>query len=153
MPVLANTSASTGPTPRPQAPNGARPRPMSMPLGPQSYSPATPADSVVNTGSNAQNSAAPASAATNGAGSSSSRNQKTRSSNRVLGDYIIGKTLGQGSMGKVKLAYHNITGEKVRRVAFLVLWHLILRAFFLPISNGIACHQDSSSCWRLCCTA
>lgn len=119
MPVLANTSTSNGPTPRPQGPNGARPRPMSMPLGPQSYTPATPADSVVNTGTSTQTSAVPAPAATNGAGSSNSRNQKPRSSNRVLGDYIIGKTLGQGSMGKVKLAYHNITGEKVRRVAFL----------------------------------
>ncbi|KAG8908278.1 serine/threonine-protein kinase KIN2 [Tulasnella sp. 403] len=32
---------------------------------------------------------------------------------RVLGDYTLGKTLGAGSMGKVKLAQHNITGEKL----------------------------------------
>ena len=44
---------------------------------------------------------------------SASRAQKPRSSNRVLGDYTLGKTVGAGSMGKVKLAYHNITGEKV----------------------------------------
>ncbi|TFK51224.1 Pkinase-domain-containing protein [Heliocybe sulcata] len=37
---------------------------------------------------------------------------KPRSSNRVLGDYTLSKTLGAGSMGKVKLAHHNITGEK-----------------------------------------
>lgn len=37
-----------------------------------------------------------------------------RTSNRVLGDYTLSKTLGAGSMGKVKLAHHNITGEKVR---------------------------------------
>ncbi|KAG8962148.1 serine/threonine-protein kinase KIN2 [Tulasnella sp. 419] len=39
----------------------------------------------------------------------------TRSSrqNRVLGDYTLGKTLGAGSMGKVKLAQHNVTGEKL----------------------------------------
>jgi serine/threonine protein kinase len=30
-----------------------------------------------------------------------------------LGDYTLSKTLGAGSMGKVKLATHNITGEKV----------------------------------------
>ena len=34
-------------------------------------------------------------------------------SNRILGDYTLSKTLGAGSMGKVKLATHNITGEKV----------------------------------------
>lgn len=39
---------------------------------------------------------------------------KPRSStNRILGDYTLSKTLGAGSMGKVKLAHHNITGEKV----------------------------------------
>lgn len=37
-----------------------------------------------------------------------------RSSNRILGDYTLSKTLGAGSMGKVKLATHNVTGEKVR---------------------------------------
>jgi serine/threonine protein kinase KIN1/2 len=36
-----------------------------------------------------------------------------RSSNRVLGDYTLSKSLGQGSMGKVKLAHHNVTGQKV----------------------------------------
>ncbi|KAJ2936745.1 hypothetical protein H1R20_g348, partial [Candolleomyces eurysporus] len=41
--------------------------------------------------------------------SSSSRSR----SNRILGDYTLSKTLGAGSMGKVKLATHNITGEKL----------------------------------------
>jgi serine/threonine protein kinase len=36
-----------------------------------------------------------------------------RSSSRVLGDYTLSKSLGQGSMGKVKLAHHNITHQKV----------------------------------------
>jgi hypothetical protein len=44
-------------------------------------------------------------------GSSSTRPSR---SNRILGDYTLSKTLGAGSMGKVKLATHNITGEKVR---------------------------------------
>ncbi|KAI0703400.1 hypothetical protein BC835DRAFT_1262895 [Cytidiella melzeri] len=38
---------------------------------------------------------------------------KSRSSYRVLGDYTLSKTLGAGSMGKVKLAHHNVTGEKL----------------------------------------
>jgi hypothetical protein len=39
---------------------------------------------------------------------------KTRTSHKNVGDYTLGKTLGQGSMGKVKLAVHNQTGEKVQ---------------------------------------
>ncbi|KAH8116679.1 hypothetical protein DFH11DRAFT_1576638, partial [Phellopilus nigrolimitatus] len=35
--------------------------------------------------------------------------QKPLSSNRVLGDYTLGKTLGAGYMGKVELAYHDLT--------------------------------------------
>ncbi len=31
----------------------------------------------------------------------------------ILGDFIIGKTLGKGAFGKVKLGMHKITGEKV----------------------------------------
>ena len=38
---------------------------------------------------------------------------KPRTTNRILGDYTLSKTLGAGSMGKVKLAHHNMTGEKV----------------------------------------
>jgi len=39
----------------------------------------------------------------------------SRSSSNVVGDYILGKTLGAGSMGKVKLAQHFNSGEKVCR--------------------------------------
>ena len=93
------------PTPRPQPVNGVRPRPLSMPMEPQKYASAgaEPAAS-----SNAQS--------TN-SHRESSRDGRSRQSrgttNRSLGDYTLGKTLGAGSMGKVKLAYHNITGEKV----------------------------------------
>ncbi len=31
----------------------------------------------------------------------------------ILGDFIIGETLGKGTFGKVKLGVHKITGEKV----------------------------------------
>lgn len=33
---------------------------------------------------------------------------------RNLGDWNLEKTIGAGSMGKVKLARHHITGEQVR---------------------------------------
>ncbi|KAJ7083979.1 Pkinase-domain-containing protein [Mycena belliarum] len=42
-----------------------------------------------------------------------SRASKPKRTNRVLGDYTLSKTLGAGSMGKVKLATHNVTGEKL----------------------------------------
>ena len=32
---------------------------------------------------------------------------------RSIGHYIIGKNIGEGTFGKVKLGTHNITGEKV----------------------------------------
>ncbi|OLL25575.1 Protein kinase kin1 [Neolecta irregularis DAH-3] len=35
------------------------------------------------------------------------------SRNRQLGDWILGKTVGQGSMGKVKVAYHIHSGHQV----------------------------------------
>jgi serine/threonine protein kinase len=38
---------------------------------------------------------------------------RSRTTNRILRDYTLSKTLGAGSMGKVKLAHHNVTGEKV----------------------------------------
>ncbi|KZS95338.1 Pkinase-domain-containing protein [Sistotremastrum niveocremeum HHB9708] len=43
----------------------------------------------------------------------SSAEPRKRSPNRILGDYTLSKTLGAGSMGKVKLAHHNGTGEKL----------------------------------------
>ncbi|KAH8119698.1 hypothetical protein DFH11DRAFT_1566504, partial [Phellopilus nigrolimitatus] len=44
--------------------------------------------------------------------STSIHTQKLLSSSRVLRDYTLGKTLGAGYMGKIKLAYHDLTGEK-----------------------------------------
>ncbi|KAH8105689.1 kinase-like domain-containing protein [Phellopilus nigrolimitatus] len=46
--------------------------------------------------------------------STSIRTQKWHSSKHALGDYTLGKTLYAGSMGKVKLVYDILTGEKVR---------------------------------------
>lgn len=47
-----------------------------------------------------------------------SRPQPRARSNKVLGDYTLAKTLGAGSMGKVKLATHNVSGEKVSPLFF-----------------------------------
>ena len=42
------------------------------------------------------------------------KNQENPKSNRKeFGNYIIGKTLGEGTFGKVKLGTHKITGENV----------------------------------------
>ncbi len=38
----------------------------------------------------------------------------------AVGHYILGKSLGQGTFGKVKLGTHILTGEKVTIVSFHV---------------------------------
>ena len=40
-------------------------------------------------------------------------NKERINEQEILGDFIIGETLGRGTFGKVKLAIHKITGEKV----------------------------------------
>jgi hypothetical protein len=46
-------------------------------------------------------------------GSSTPDESLQRKPRKVLGNYTLSKTLGAGSMGKVKLAIHGITGHKV----------------------------------------
>ncbi|KZT30084.1 Pkinase-domain-containing protein [Neolentinus lepideus HHB14362 ss-1] len=85
-------------TPRSREPSH-KPRPLSMP--PQAFAAPTQPErdrSVMDDGSKHR--------------SRDGSSSKPRSSNRVLGDYTLSKTLGAGSMGKVKLAHHNVTGEK-----------------------------------------
>jgi hypothetical protein len=91
------------PAPRPQA-TSSRPRPVSMP--PQAFSTPTPTSSSDRD----RQQTADSKHGQIRHGSTS----KSRSSNRILGDYTLTKTLGAGSMGKVKLAIHNVTDEKVR---------------------------------------
>lgn len=81
-----------------------RARPMSMP--PQAYgqSPTTPAPAERERTTKDDS-------ATKRNGSKDQ--SRSRSSNRILGDYTLSKTLGAGSMGKVKLAHHSITDETV----------------------------------------
>ncbi|ORZ19801.1 kinase-like domain-containing protein [Absidia repens] len=59
--------------------------------------------------------------------SSTSMNQEPnyRYQPKVIGNYSLSESLGKGSMGKVKLGVHNVTGDKVK---------------------NIYCHQDSPSC-------
>ncbi|KAI0290315.1 hypothetical protein BC826DRAFT_1106553 [Russula brevipes] len=52
--------------------------------------------------------------------------------NRILEDYALSKTLGAGSMGKVKLGHHNITGEKVCTPTILFLHRRSCVARSLP---------------------
>lgn len=49
-----------------------------------------------------------------------SRNESTHSKDhhrsiplKVIGNYSLQQSIGKGSMGKVKLGVHNVTGEKV----------------------------------------
>lgn len=98
------TALDTPPPPRRTTrPSSGRPRPVSMP-------PVAAAESL-----NGQ----PASEQPEHRSQhhSSSRRGTSRATVRVIGNYSLGKTLGAGSMGKVKLAYHNQTGEKVSSVA------------------------------------
>ncbi|KIJ62403.1 hypothetical protein HYDPIDRAFT_114497 [Hydnomerulius pinastri MD-312] len=90
------------PAPRPQSTH--RPRPVSMP--PQAYNSSPPTSS-----SDRDRQQMPESKHRQHRDGSTSK--QGRSSNRILGDYTLTKTLGAGSMGKVKLAIHNITDEKL----------------------------------------
>jgi serine/threonine protein kinase KIN1/2 len=105
----ARTEYAQGLSPSPRrttaTTNGAKSRPVSMP--PQAASAAAAA--AVANGANERR----ADDAASGHKPRQSASKSTRSSNRVLGDYTLSKSLGQGSMGKVKLAHHNITGQKV----------------------------------------
>lgn len=42
-----------------------------------------------------------------------------KSKRQIVGQYMIGKTIGEGTFGKVKLAVHIPTGEKVSSASFL----------------------------------
>ena len=88
--------AGLGPTPR-RSVSSAKARPVSMPPQSQTAQPTSSAAPRTDE-------APPRSR--NGTKSGGSRN-------RQLGDYTLSKSLGAGSMGKVKLAHHNLSGAKV----------------------------------------
>lgn len=94
---------------RPQPSSSGRPRPTSMP--PQSLLPPSRASTEATTGGQVDRRTTETTGerSANGQPGTQGRSRGTR----ILGDYTLGKTLGAGSMGKVKLAQHNVTGEKV----------------------------------------
>ncbi|EIN06534.1 Pkinase-domain-containing protein [Punctularia strigosozonata HHB-11173 SS5] len=96
------TNPSTLAPRRPQ-PTSSRQRPVSMP--PQAFAaPPPPSAATTADGQRDRDTASKP--------RRESSSTKPRSSNRILGDYTLSKSLGAGSMGKVKLATHNVTGEK-----------------------------------------
>lgn len=69
--------------------------------------------------------------------SSSNSNDK-----KVVGHYVLGKTIGEGTFGKVRLAVHLPTGEKVRyNYTFCTVIVLILsrHMFEAAIINAVKC--------------
>jgi hypothetical protein len=105
--------ATLAPIPRGTVP---KPRPMSLP--PQPYTPShsgTSSERPRHYGEQPH-------AATQRHSQRSVDPNKQRTTNRILGDYTLSKTLGAGSMGKVKLAHHNISGEKVRTPTILFFY-------------------------------
>lgn len=149
LPVLPEQGVDTNhhhPQQRIHSPIHHRPRPVSMP--PQAYSlPSEPPDDHPRPVP-----ATPAPAATSAqhqhsvkrrereASSSSQQQQQRSRSSRMLGDYTLSKTLGAGSMGKVKLATHNVTGEKV--------CYFFFSAKFYPLTPP---PQSSQSRFSLVC--
>ena len=54
------------------------------------------------------------------------KNYNGNSEKEILKDFIIGKTLGKGTFGKVKLGIHKITGEKVN-ILIIFIYRLQLK--------------------------
>jgi len=97
-----------------------QPRSHSQVKGPSTSSNATrdnhhqttqPASSH-QTGSNANNSNTAATKSTT----------HTSSNANAVGHYILGKALGEGTFGKVKLGTHVLTGEKVSFISTYILY-------------------------------
>lgn len=109
-PNLPTMASTTAPIPRGTVP---RPRPMSLP--PPTYTPSYSGTSSERPRQHAEQPHATAQRHSQ----RGVETPKPRTTNRILGDYTLSKTLGAGSMGKVKLAHHNITGEKVCLAVFL----------------------------------
>ena len=124
------TTVQQAPAQKRPGPSSQRPRPVSMP--PQSYGqsnglvPAERERKPPDENSRQQH------------GKDQSAPRVSRGSSRVLGDYTLGKTLGAGSMGKVKLAQRANSDEKV----------CLSFDFFVSIKHlwiAPACYQNSTS--------
>ncbi|CEL61403.1 hypothetical protein RSOLAG1IB_09995 [Rhizoctonia solani AG-1 IB] len=97
------TAGSLAPAPRPRAINPAAiaaRRPVSMP--PQTSAQAAAIQERMSVDENREREK-----------ETKRAKSQEKSRGRVLGDYVLTKTLGAGSMGKVKLAVHTPTGQKL----------------------------------------
>jgi hypothetical protein len=56
-----------------------------------------------------------------------SRGDTSKSKRQIVGQYMIGKTIGEGTFGKVKLAVHIPTGEKVMSLRYFIVHTIHLR--------------------------
>ncbi|KAF8907033.1 hypothetical protein CPB84DRAFT_1769316 [Gymnopilus junonius] len=120
LPQTPPHTSTTAPAvvPRGTTPNSHRPRPVSMP--PQAFAP-TPTVVVNNRDATSSSETRERSQPPTDENRERRRHRddhgsttgRSNRSNRILGDYTLSKTLGAGSMGKVKLATHNVTGEKL----------------------------------------
>lgn len=54
------------------------------------------------------------------------KKQKKHEKTKSIGHYIIGKAIGEGTFGKVKLGTHILTGEKVSEITFLFLLYIYI---------------------------
>lgn len=113
VPAPAMDQLSPLPSATPRSPATSKPRPVSMP--PQSAFSSDAADATDIDPSNSDDPAVnpEVSSLLRLVDESRYRHTSRRSSNKILNEYILSKTLGAGSMGKVKLATHSKTGEKV----------------------------------------
>ncbi|KAJ3977096.1 CAMK/CAMKL/Kin1 protein kinase [Lentinula raphanica] len=108
MPI-SQTQPGHQPQPQPRLTTSTRPRPVSMPPQAFSASAAVPSPAADDRTTERDRDRDRDRDRERRHASSS----RTSRSNRILGDYTLSKTLGAGSMGKVKLATHNITGEQL----------------------------------------
>lgn len=126
-----STTVQTAPAQKRPGASSQRPRPVSMP--PQPYGqlngpvPAERERQHAEENSRRQQS------------KEQSTSRASRGSSRVLGDYTLGKTLGAGSMGKVKLAQHAGSEEKVR-------YTFQFSSYIGYLWTAPARYQDSSPC-------
>ncbi|KIY68622.1 Pkinase-domain-containing protein [Cylindrobasidium torrendii FP15055 ss-10] len=106
MAPVDNTAAAAVP----RSSTSSRQRPVSMP--PQAYN-ITPAASAPATPNASHSGREHHSSGTDDRRREGRSNGTSgRTQRRLLGDYTLTKTLGAGSMGKVKLARHNVTNEE-----------------------------------------
>jgi serine/threonine protein kinase len=65
-----------------------------------------------------QQAAAPATVSTRPSSRAATSGDGSKPKRQIVGQYMLGKTIGEGTFGKVKLAVHIPTGEKVDMLFF-----------------------------------